>query len=316
MLLNKHTTQHQTKSFCRLLQRYYSTQKKRHLDHSYWSHLSFSELYQKSIDYETGGAMEYWDYLGNQIHWFKKYDQVLDSSRAPFYKWYTNGLTNTTFNAVDIHAYDSQRRNQVAVYYDSPLTESKLAITYAQLKERVDQFAALLHEQGVKKGDTVVIYMPMIPEAMVAMLAVGKLGAIHSVVFGGFASHELAVRIEDAGAKFVVSASCGIESKTRIINYKELLDKAIDILKSEHKPQKCIIYQRKNLLPSISLTKGRDLDWEEAVSKIKKPFTECVPVESNDLSYILYTSGTTGKPKGVARFVMLYFAIWLIYEFV
>ncbi|MEW6738915.1 MAG: propionyl-CoA synthetase [Nitrospirota bacterium] len=249
----------------------------------------YEEFFQKSINDPAG----FWGEAAEAISWYKKWDRVLDDTNPPFYRWFSGGELNTCYNALDRHV-EGGRANQVALIYDSPVTNTIQKFTYKELRDMTARFAGVLKNLGVGRGDTVVIYMPMIPQAVVAMLACARLGAVHSVVFGGFASHELAIRIDDAKPKVVISASGAVEVK-RLIEYKPLLDKAIEL--AEHKPQKCIIYQRS--LVKAPLIDGRDIDWEELL-KSALP-ADCEPVKATDPLYILYTSGTTGKPKGVVR---------------
>ncbi|MFA5281078.1 MAG: AMP-binding protein, partial [Smithellaceae bacterium] len=251
--------------------------------------MKYQEVYAHSIS----DPAAFWGKAGEAIEWTRKWDKVLDDSGKPFYRWFAGGELNTCYNALDYHV-ENGRKDQTAIIYDSPVTDTVRKITYGQLLESVSVFAGALAGIGVKKGDTVIIYMPMIPEALIAVLACARIGAVHSVVFGGFAPNELAIRIDDAKPKVIVSASCGIEGK-KTLAYKPLLDEAIKI--ASHKPQNCVIYQRPQV--KADLIPERDLDWDNFV-KGAKP-APCVPVAATDPLYILYTSGTTGKPKGVMR---------------
>lgn len=234
-----------------------------------------------------------WEQAARDIFWYQAPTRLLDDSRPPFYRWYPDGVTNACFNALDLQVQQGGGE-RVAIIYDSPVTGTKYRLSYAELLDRVAHFAGALAAHGVGMGDRVIVYMPMVPEAMIAMLACARIGAIHSVVFGGFASNELAVRIDDAKPKVVVAASCGIEP-SRIVAYKPLLDQAIEM--AQHKPQTCIVMQRPELL--AQLVPGRDIDWLQAEAQAEP--AACVPVPSNHPLYILYTSGTTGEPKGVVR---------------
>jgi len=249
----------------------------------------YDEAYQQSINDPNA----FWGKAAEDCHWYKKWDKVLDDSNKPFYRWFTGGELNTCYNALDYHI-ENGRGQQVALIYDSPVTDTVKKYTYTQLRDEVAKFAGVLLDQGVKKGDRVIVYMPMIPEAAIAMLACARIGAVHSVVFGGFAAKELATRINDAKPKVMISASCGIEVK-KVIPYKPLLDGAIEM--SASKPEKCIIFQRPQ--EKAALIPGRDVDWNEAMAKAKP--ADCVKVAATDPLYILYTSGTTGQPKGVVR---------------
>jgi propionyl-CoA synthetase len=248
----------------------------------------YEDVFRRSLTDPAG----FWAEAAQAIDWYQEPETILDDSNPPFYRWFRGGTLNTCHNALDRHV-ESGRANQTALIYDSPVTETNKSYTYEELRDETARFAGVLDSLGIKKGDRVVIYMPMIPEAVVAMLACARLGAVHSVVFGGFAAHELAVRIDDAHPDLIVSASCGIEV-TRIIEYKPILDMAIE--EATHKPAHTVIVQRPQAVAEMG---ERDLDWRELMARAQP--RPCVPVEATDPLYILYTSGTTGKPKGVVR---------------
>ena len=250
---------------------------------------SHDEVLRRSLE----DPEAFWAEQAESIHWYKKWDKVLDSSEAPLYRWFSGGKLNTCYNALDVHV-EQGRGDQAALIYDSPVTDTQRTYSYSELRDRVAKLAGAMQAQGVGLGDRVIIYMPMIPEAVMAMLACARLGAIHSVVFGGFAANELAVRIDDAKPKMILSASCGIEG-SRVIAYKPLLDAAIDA--ASHKPDRCFVLQREQ--QEALMDASRDDDWQSVVDAASP--CDCVPVDATDPLYILYTSGTTGQPKGVVR---------------
>ncbi len=251
--------------------------------------MGYNEVYGAwQADPET-----FWMEAAKAIDWVEMPSRALNDSNAPLYEWFTDGKVNACYNALDRHV-ENGRADQVAVIYDSPITGTKAKFTYAEMRDKVALFAGALAAKGVTKGDRVIIYMPMVPEALVAMLACARIGAVHSVVFGGFAANELAVRIDDATPKAIIAASCGLEPG-RVVDYKPLLDGAIELAK--HKPEFCVILQREQ--KPANLIAGRDYDWNAAQDGVAP--ADCVPVEGSHPAYILYTSGTTGAPKGVVR---------------
>ncbi|PXY20566.1 propionyl-CoA synthetase [Prauserella flavalba] len=249
---------------------------------------AYAEIYQRSLDDPEG----FWLDAARAITWTREPTRALDSSNAPLYRWFPDGELNTAYNALDRHV-EQGRGEQPALIWDSPVTGSQRTYTYADLRDEVAKFAGALDSLGVTKGDRVIIYMPMVPEAVIAMLGCARIGAIHSVVFGGFAPKELAARIEDAKPKAIVAASCGIEP-SRVVEYKPIIDAALAA--TEHQPDRVVVLQRDAVRAELG---ERDADWTELMATASP--VDLVPVAATDPLYILYTSGTTGKPKGVVR---------------
>lgn len=248
--------------------------------------------YQRAYEQSLSDPAGFWGEAAKLVKWDKAPKVVLDDSKVPLYRWFSDGMLNTCYNALDRHVIDG-RADQPAVIHESAITGKSSVLTYAQMLEKTARFAGALRMAGVEKGDRVVIYMPMVPEALIAMLACARLGAVHSVVFGGFAPAELAARIDDAKPKVIVSASCGLEP-TRVVEYKPMLDESIAL--ATHKPSRCIILQREQHPVELG---PLDMDWKDAMAMAEP--AECVSVAATDPLYILYTSGTTGKPKGIVR---------------
>ncbi len=251
----------------------------------------YRAAYEQSITDPEG----FWGEQARLVDWFRKPTQVLDNSLPPFHRWYPDGTLNTCYNALDRHVA-AGAAERTALIHDSPLTGTQRSWTYAELLEQVAAFGGALQQLGVEPGDRVVIYLPMIPEAVIAMLACARIGAVHSVVFGGFAPQELAIRIDDAEPKVIVSASCGIEP-TRVVEYKPFLDRALEL--AEHQPGAVVVKQRPE--SEATLVEGRDLDWDLVMRAGRTSPAACVEVRAIDPLYVLYTSGTTGKPKGIVR---------------
>jgi propionyl-CoA synthetase len=251
------------------------------------------ESYEEIYSWARRDPEGFWSHAAEALHWDRPFTRVLDERGAPLYRWFSGGELNTCYNAIDRHV-ENGRAGQPAVIWESPVIGGKRVLTYRELQTEVARFAGVLRSLGVEKGDRVVIYMPMVPETLIGMYACARIGAIHSVVFGGFAAKELAVRIDDATPKVVLSASCGMEGQ-RIVGYKPLLDRALTL--TRHTPSHCVILQREQ--HRCELTASRDVDWNE-VAATALP-ADCVPVAATDPLYILYTSGTTGLPKGIVR---------------
>ena len=249
----------------------------------------YDEVYRRSLQDPAG----FWAEAAGALRWRKKWDRVLDPANPKRPRWFDGGQLNTCENALDVHV-ETGRGDQLALIWDSAVTGATARYTYRELLQQVAVFAGALRRLGVDKGDRVIIYMPMVPQAVMAMLACARLGAVHSVVFGGFAAHELAARIDHAKPKLLVCGSCGVEPG-RTVPYKPMVDKAIAL--AQHKPQSVVVFQRPQL--EAELTPGRDLTWDDAIKGA--PPAECVTLQAGDPLYVLYTSGTTGRPKGIVR---------------
>ena len=254
---------------------------------------AMGQVFDEIVKAAEADPQKFWADAGQDVSWIKQPTQILDDAKPPFYRWFVGGEINGCYNAVDRHVEEG-RGDQNAIIYDSPVTDTKKQITFAELRDEVALCAGMLQAHGVGYGDRVIIYMPMVPETVIAMLACARIGAVHSVVFGGFAAAELAKRIDDSAPKLILTASCGIEP-SRIVAYKPLVDEAIEI--AAQKPESVILLQRPQCM--ADMIEGRDYDWQEEIAKASP--ADCVAVKSEDPAYILYTSGTTGMPKGVVR---------------